>query len=147
MADNGDTTLRQTHVRQWSVSEDDARTLGDLFSELTDDFSSLVRKEMQLARVETMEKVNDATKSIVWIAAGGMIGYAGFIALVIAGIIGLAAFMPLWLSALSLGLVLVVVSAILIQSGRSSLNEMSFVPEKTVESIKEDAEFVKEKVT
>lgn len=147
MADNGEATLGEARVRQWAVSENDERTLGELLTDLTTDFSSLMRKEIQLARVETMEKVNQATRSIVWIVAGGMIAYAGFIALVIAGIVGLAAFMPLWLSALILGLVLVIVSAILIQSGRSSLKEMSVVPEKTVESIKEDAEFVKEKVT
>ncbi|RIK38051.1 MAG: phage holin family protein [Chloroflexi bacterium] len=147
MADNGEATLGEARVRQWAVSENDERTLGELLTDLTTDFSSLMRKEIQLARVETMEKVNQATQSIVWIVAGGMIAYAGFIALVIAGIVGLAAFMPLWLSALILGLVLVIVSAILIQSGRSSLKEMSVVPEKTVESIKEDAEFVKEKVT
>lgn len=147
MADNGEATLGQTRVRQWAVSENDVRTVGELFADLANDFSSLVRKELQLARVETMEKVNYATQSIIWIVAGGMIGYAGFIALVIASIVGLAMFMPLWLSALILGLVLVIISAILIQSGRSSLKAMSIVPEKTVESLQEDAEFVKEKVT
>jgi hypothetical protein len=147
MADNGEATIGQPRVRQWTVSEADQRSLGELLSELTSDFSLLLRKEIQLARVETMEKVNNATQSIVWMVAGGMIAYAGFIGLVIAGIVGLALFMPLWLSALIMGVVLVVVGLILIQSGRSSLQEMTVVPERTVESLKEDAEFVKEKVT
>jgi uncharacterized membrane protein len=147
MADNGEATIGQPRVRQWTVSEADQRSLGELFSELTSDFSLLLRKEIQLARVETMEKVSDATQSIIWMVAGGLIAYAGFIGLVIAGIVGLALFMPLWLSALIVGVVLVVVGLILIQSGRSSLQEMTVVPERTVESLKEDAEFVKEKVT
>jgi uncharacterized membrane protein len=147
MADNGEATIGQPRVRQWTVSEADQRSLGELFTELTSDFSLLLRKEIQLARVETMEKVSDATQSIIWMVAGGLIAYAGFIGLVIAGIVGLALFMPLWLSALIVGVVLVVVGLILIQSGRSSLQEMTVVPERTVESLKEDAEFVKEKVT
>jgi uncharacterized membrane protein len=147
MADNGEATIGQPRVRQWALSENDQRSLGDLFTDLTNDFSVLLRKEIQLARVETMEKVNHATQSVVWMVAGGLIAYAGFIGLVMAGIVGLALFMPLWLSALILGVVLVVVGAILIQSGRSALQEMTVVPERTVESLKEDAEFVKEKVT
>lgn len=147
MADNGETTIGQPRVRQWTVSENDQRSLGELFADLTNDFSLLLRKEIQLARVETMEKVNQATRSIVSMVAGGLVAYAGFIGLVIAGIVGLALFIPLWLSALIVGVVLVVVGVILIQSGRSSIQELSVVPERTVESLKEDAEFVKEKVT
>jgi hypothetical protein len=79
--------------------------------------------------------------------AGGLIAYTGVIALVIAAIVAFAGLVPLWLSALIVGLLLVVVGAIAIQSGRSTLRHLSVVPEKTLESIKEDAELVKEKMT
>lgn len=147
MADNGEATISQPRVREWAVSEADPRSLGELLSELTSDFSRLLRQEIQLARVETLEKVSDATRSISWMAAGGMVAFAGFMALVIAGIVGLALYMPLWLSALIVGVVLLIVGLIVIQSGRGSLQDMTVVPERTVESLKEDAEFIKEKVT
>jgi hypothetical protein len=101
----------------------------------------------ELARVETTEKISNATQSIVWMIAGGLIAYTGVIALVIAVIVALAGLVPLWLSAQIVGVLLVVVGAIAINSGRSALRHLSVVPEKTLESIKEDAELVKEKIT
>lgn len=147
MAGNGEATIREQPNRQWDFREGDERSLGDLLSELTTDLSTLLRKEIELARVETTEKISNATQSIVWMIAGGLIVYTGVIALVFTAIVALAGLVPLWLSALIVGLLLVVVGAIAIQSGRSTLRHLSVVPEKTLESIKEDAELVKEKMT
>jgi len=121
-------------------------TLGDLFTSLTGDLSTLVRQEIELARTETMEKVTSATRSIVMMVAGGMVAYTGLIAVVIAIIVALSGIMDLWLSALIVGIVVIVVGAILIASGRSKLASMSVVPQKTVESMKENTEWAKEQV-
>jgi uncharacterized membrane-anchored protein YhcB (DUF1043 family) len=61
-------------------------------------------------------------------------------------IVGLSRFMPLWLSALIVGVVVIVIGAIMIMSGRSSLQKMTVVPEQTVESMKENTEWAKEQV-
>jgi len=147
MLDNGDTVVRSSDRQQWTWSENEGRSLGDLVSGVTNDLATLMRQEIQLARAETMEKVSEATQSIVWIVAGGLVAYAGVIGLLIAAIVGLATFMPLWLSALIVGVVVIIVGAILIQSGRSRLQNMNVVPEKTIASIQEDAALVKEKVS
>jgi uncharacterized membrane protein len=128
------------------VSVNDEPSLGDLFSSLTEDMSTLIRQEVDLARTETMEKVSSATRSVVSMVAGGMIAYAGLIGVMIAVIVGLSSFMPLWLSALIVGVVVIVIGAIMIMSGRSSLQKMTVVPEQTVESMKENTEWAKEQV-
>ncbi len=137
-ARNGDTAAQSRPNAESS--------LGDLFTGLTYDLSTLVRKEIDLARTETMEKVSKATRSIVFMVAGGMLAYAGLIALIIAAAVALANVMPFWLATLIVGLLVLVVGAIFVQSGRSMLTSMSIVPEKTVKSIKEDTEWVKEQV-
>jgi uncharacterized membrane protein YqjE len=147
MEGNGETTRPELRTREWVMPEQDQRSLGELLSELTTDLSTLLRQEIELARVETMEKVSQALRSVISMVAGGLIAYTGVIGLVIAAIVGLAELMPLWLAALIVGALLVIVGVVLIQSGRSTLSQMSVVPEKTVESIREDAEMVKEKVT
>jgi len=121
-------------------------TLGDLFTSLTEDLSTLVRQEIALARTETMEKFTTATRSIVMMVAGGLIAYAGLIALIMALIFLLNRAMPLWVSALIVAIVVIVVGVILLMSGRSALARMSVVPEKTVESMKENTEWAKEQV-
>lgn len=128
------------------MRQENERSLGQLLTDITNDLSTLLRKEIQLARVETMEKASQATQSIVLMVAGGLVAYTGVIALVIGIIVALANWMPLWVSALIVGVLLAIVGFVLIQSGRNSLKQMSVMPEKTIESIKEDAEMVKEKV-
>jgi primosomal replication protein N len=66
--------------------------------------------------------------------------------LLIAAAIGMGSVIPLWLSTLIVGIIALVVGFILLQSGRSTISNLTIVPEKTVESIKEDAEWVKEQV-
>lgn len=121
-------------------------SLGELFTALTTDMTTLVRKEVELARTETVEKISKATRSVVFMIAGGMLAYAGLIGLIIAAIVALGNVMDLWLAALIVGLVVIIIGAILLQSGRSRLQQLSIVPEKTVESIKESTEWAKEQV-
>lgn len=128
-------------------SSDNEPSIGSLFTGLTEDMGRLLRQEIELARVETMQKVNSATRSIVLMAAGGFVAYAGLILLLIAVAIGLSNMMPLWLSTLIVGVVALVIGAVLIGSGRSSLSNLTVVPENTVESIKEDARWAKEQVS
>lgn len=145
-SDLSDRSLQGSPMQADVVSVNDEPTLGDLFSSLTEDMSTLIRKEVDLARTETLEKVSSATRSVVSMVAGGMIAYAGLIGVMIAVIVGLSRLMPLWLSALIVGIVVIVIGAIMIMSGRSSLQKMTVVPEQTVESMKENTEWAKEQV-
>jgi len=141
---NGDAFERS--VERDVAGQNSEPTLGDLFSSLTGDLSTLVRQEIDLARTETLEKVTSATRSIVTMVAGGLVAYAGLIALIMAAIFLLNGGMSLWVSALIVGIVVIVVGVILLMSGRGALARMSVVPEKTVESMKENTEWAKEQV-
>jgi hypothetical protein len=92
------------------------------------------------------EKLSAATRSVVLMVAGGLIAYAGLLGLLAALVIGLGGLMPYWLSALLVGLAVLIVGVVLVQSGRSSLAHLHVVPEKTVETLKENTEMVKEKL-
>ncbi len=121
-------------------------SLGEIFSSLTSDMSTLVRKEVELAKTETIEKVSSAVRSIIFMVAGGLLAYAGLIGLIIAIIVLLDNLIPLWMSALIVGLAVIVIGAILLQHGLTMLKQVSLVPEKTIESIKESTEWAKEQV-
>lgn len=130
-----------------SSSSDSDMSIGALFTGLTEDMAKLLRQEIELARVETTQKINRAMRSVIMLAAGGFVAYAGLILLLIAVAIGLSNWMPLWLSTLIVSVVALVMGAVLIGSGRSSLSNLTVVPENTVESIKEDARWAKEQVS
>jgi uncharacterized membrane protein YqjE len=121
-------------------------SLGRLFRDLADDLSTLTRKELELARTETMEKVSHASKAVISMAAGGFLAYAGLLVLLAAAVMVIATWVPYWLSAVIVGGVVLVIGVILLQSGRSALKKTNITPEKTVDTMKENAQWVKEKI-
>jgi len=122
------------------------RSLGDLFGELTRETSTLVRQEMQLAKTELTQKASSVGKDVGSLAVGGAIAYAGLLALIAAVIIGLGSIIPMWLSALLVGVVVAGIGFFMLQKGLSALKQQSLAPKLTIETVKEDAEWAKEQM-
>jgi len=122
----------------------DQRSLGELFSELANDTSTLVRQEIQLARTEMTQKASSAGKDAGMIGAGGALAYAGLLAIIAAIIIGLGQLIPMWLSALIVGLVILVIAYLLVRRGLDGLKNLNPLPEQTIETLNEDKEWAKE---
>ena len=121
-------------------------SLGDLFSDLAEQTGKLIRQEAALAKTELTEKATAAGKNIGMLAAGAFIGYAGLLAVTAAVIVGLAYVLPLWLSALIVGAVLAITAYFLINTALTALKKTPWTPEETIESIKEDAQWLKQQV-
>lgn len=126
------------------MQQQDNRSIGELFAELARETSTLVRQEVQLAKTELTQKATSAGKDAAMIGAGGAVAYAGLLALIAALIIGIGNFMPMWLSALIVGLLVVGIGYALIQSGLSALKRVDPTPRETIDSLKEDKEWAKE---
>jgi uncharacterized membrane protein YqjE len=125
----------------------DERSLGALVAELAQETSTLVRQEVQLAKAELTQSATEIGQAMGFMVVAGAIAYAGFLALLAAVILGLwyAGLMG-WVAALLVGLVVIAISVILIQRARAMLNAANLAPRKTVESLKEDTEWVKEQM-
>jgi hypothetical protein len=124
----------------------DGRSLGELFGELARETSALMRQEVELAKTELTQKATRVGKDASVIGAGGAIAYAGFLAVMAAMILALGQLMPLWLSALLVGLVIGAIGYFLIQKGRNDLKRADLTPRETIESLKEDTEWAKEQI-
>jgi hypothetical protein len=138
-------TPREPYVGAYGATgrvEEDPRSLGDLFSDLTQNASLLARQEVQLAKVEMQEKAKEAGGEIAIIGAGAALGNAALLALTAAAVLGLSLYMSPWLAALVVALVLGVIAGLLIWQGVSALKEMTMVPEQTVATLKEDKEWL-----
>ena len=121
------------------------RSLGELFSELSRETSTLVRQEVALARTELTAKASQVGKDVGFLAMGGAVAYAGLLA-IIAGIIILIGNLigHMWLSALIVGLIIAGIGYYLVQKGLSDLKNANLAPEQTIESLKENKEWVQE---
>jgi hypothetical protein len=120
------------------------RSLGELFSELAQETSTLVRQEVNLAKVEMSDKASRAGRHVGILAAGGAVAYAGFLAILAGVIVLLNDVMPLWLAALLVGLVVAVVGYLLVKRGLDALKREDFAPRETIETLKEDQEWAKD---
>lgn len=131
-------------AQQQIVKEE--RSIGDLFSELGNETTTLIRQEIALAQAELTQKVTGIGKNIGFLVVGGIIANAALLAVIASLIIGLGNFMPYWLSALIVGVVIGIAAAVLISMALKNLKDTELKPEQTVETLKEDAKWLKEQV-
>jgi hypothetical protein len=125
----------------------DDRSLGELFSELAQETSTLVRQEVALAKTEMTQKASRAGRHVGVLAAGGAVTYAGLLA-ILAGIIALLdAIMPLWVAALLVGIVVAVVGYLLVRRALDALKREDFAPKETIETLKEDQRWAKDQTS
>jgi len=127
--------------------QNDERSLGDLFSELAAETGTLVRQEVSLAQAELTAKASIVGKNVGFLAVGGAVAYAGLLAIVAGVILALSSFIPAWLAAILVGAVIGIASYVLISSALTELKKTSLKPEESVESIKEDAQWLKNQVS
>lgn len=123
--------------------------LGELFKRLSQDTATLVRQEIQLAKVEMTEKGKLAGPGAGMLGAAGVIGFLALFAFTLFLIFMLGeAFNNAWLAALIVTLVYGGVAAFLGMKGRDKLKAAApIVPEQTVETVKEDIEWAKHPTT
>jgi hypothetical protein len=122
----------------------DDRSLGELFAELARETSTLVRQEVTLAKTEMSQNASRAGRHVGVLAAGGAVAYAGLLAILAAVIVLLNNVMPLWLSALLVGIVVAVVGYLLVRRALDALKREDFAPRETMETLKEDQRWAKD---
>ncbi len=126
------------------MQERDDRSIGELIAELSRETTTLVRQEVQLAKAEMSQKASWVGKNVGFLVVGGVVAYTGLLAIVAAVIIVLGGLIPLWLSALVIGLVIAAVGLILVVKGVNTLRREEPVPRETVETLKEDREWLRD---
>jgi hypothetical protein len=130
-------------------SEDRAtdRSFSSLLSELSRDITTLFRKEIELARAETSEKVTQSFVAIGSIAGGAILALAALIVLLQALVIAITELgVPPALSSLIVGVVVAAIAYGLIHKGTNDLKAGSLAPHRTIDSLKRDAQVAKEQV-
>jgi putative superfamily III holin-X len=120
------------------------RPTAELMRELTDQTTTLVRKEIELAKVELTEKGKKAGVGAGMFGAAGLFGVGAFAAITTCLILALNTFLAGWLAALIVAVVYVAIAGVLALRGKKQVKQATPpVPERAVDSAKEDLEWVK----
>jgi nitrate/nitrite transporter NarK len=118
-------------------------SIGQLISDISDDLSRLFRQEVELAKAEVRQEATKAGKAAGMLGGAGFAGYMVALLLTFAVVFGLGNVMDLGWAALIVAIVWAVVGGVLYASGRRRLRTVSPVPRQTVETLKEDAQWLK----
>ena len=120
------------------------RPVGELLRELSQQTTTLVRQELELAKAELAQKGKQAGKGAGLLTAGGVVGLAAFGALTACFVAALATAMATWLAALIVAVVYAALAGALALIGKRRVQEASPpAPEQTIETVKEDVEWAK----
>ena len=122
------------------------RPLGDLFSDLASDMSNLVRQEVALAKLEITQKATYLGRTVGYLVVGGAVAYAGMLAVLAAIIMLLDRVMPAWGAALLVGVLVAGIAWLLIGKALTALQQAELTPRETVETLKEDATWMKQQI-
>ena len=122
----------------------DPRSLGEMFADLSRETRTLIQQEIQLARTELAQNVSRMTGSVTMIVAGGLIAYGGLLAIVAAVVLALIAVgLAPWAAALLGGFVIAGIGYALVRAGLAAFRPMDLAPRQTIETLKEDARWLK----
>jgi hypothetical protein len=124
----------------------DERTLGELFAELSRETSLLIRKEVELAKTEMTGKAKSAAKDGALIAAGGVVAFYASLVLIAFLVLVLGNVMPLWASALLVGVVLAIGAGTLAAVGVKKLKSVDPKPRETIRTMKENQLWLREQM-
>jgi len=118
-------------------------SIGELISEITDDMSHLMRQELELAKAELKEEATKARKGAAMYGGAGFAGYMTIVLLSFAAVFGIGSEIGLGWAALIIAGVWAVIGLVLFIRARTQMREVDPKPRRTMETLKEDAQWAK----
>ncbi len=118
-------------------------SVGELIGNISNDLSTLFRQEVELAKAELKQEASKAGKAAGMLGAAGYAGHLTVVLLSFALVFALGNVMDLGWAALIVGVIWGIVAAVLFANGRKKLKTVDPVPHRTVDTLKEDAQWLK----
>ena len=132
-----------SHAANGGGSDARERPVGELVKDLSQQTSTLVKQELDLAKAELSQQGKRAGMGAGFIGGGALFGLGAFGALTAMFIALLGLAMQTWLAALIVTVVYGAIAGVLALRGKNKIQEATPPAEQTVETLKEDARWAK----
>jgi uncharacterized membrane protein len=123
---------------------DTNRSLSGVFQDILRDVQEIVRSEVNLAKAEIRQEASKVASSTRWVIGGAVTGLFAVLFLLWAIVYAIALVWPLWAAALLVAAALSIAAAVLLLGGIRRFKQVHPTPERTLETIKENVEWVKQ---
>jgi uncharacterized membrane protein YqjE len=124
-------------------SENNDRSLGELFKSLTNDLSTLVRSEIALAKLEIKQSFTRLGMGGAFFLLAALLAVGALILLLVTLILVLAIWIPAWASTLIIAVLMLLMGALFVFLGKKKMENLDFMPEATIENVRSDIETLK----
>ncbi|MEX2598865.1 MAG: phage holin family protein [Dehalococcoidia bacterium] len=124
----------------------EAEGLGNEIADVASDLGTLLQQEVQLAKAEIREQAGKGVQSLVSIATAGIFAALMLVFLFVGVMLVIGEALELWVSAFITAGILLVLAAIGALIARQRIKQMNPVPERTIESVKEDLEWARSQI-
>jgi uncharacterized membrane protein YqjE len=125
------------------MAAENSRSIADVLQDILANVQGIIRSEVRLAKTEVTEEATKAGRAAGMMAAGIVAALFTAWLLLLTVLFALATVMPMWGAALLLFVIMAVITAVLVTAGKKRFRTVHAKPEKTVETIKENVEWVK----
>ncbi|MCI0441511.1 MAG: phage holin family protein [Chloroflexi bacterium] len=109
-------------------------SIGELLSKLANHSAGLIRDELMLAKQELREKLSALQSGLIIMVMGAVMGVVALMALCAAAVLGLAAYVGAWQSALLIGALLALSAGVTAWVGLRRLQRRSLKPAQTIQT-------------
>jgi uncharacterized membrane protein YqjE len=125
------------------MAGENSRSIADVLQDILTKVQAIIRSEVRLAKTEVTEEVTKAGRAAGVMAAGVVTGLFTVWLLLLTSLFALATVIPMWGAALLLFVMMAVGTAVLLAVGKKRFKTVQVTPEKTIETMKENVEWVK----
>jgi uncharacterized membrane protein YqjE len=122
------------------------RTMSEVLQDIAANIQEIFRSEFRLAKVEIQQQAAAGARSAVPLVIGLLLGLYAFGFLLLAAVHALSIVVDPWLACLIVGIAVLLISLLLVSMGRNRLKQVKVVPEKTVETVKENVQWAKQQI-
>jgi uncharacterized membrane protein YqjE len=120
------------------------RSISEILQDVLRNLQSIVRSEIRLAKTEVREEFTKVKPAILLLALAAVCGLFGVLFLLLTTMYAVALALPLWASALVVAVMLIIIAAITLNAGQRRIERVHPLPDKTIASMKENAEWARQ---
>jgi hypothetical protein len=122
------------------------RSVPEVLQDIVGNIEEIIRSEFRLAKAEVKQEASQAAPPLKMIVVGAAIGFYALGFLLFTLMMGLATIVATWLAALIVGAVLGLLALALITTASKRLKHVNTVPERTIETMKENVQWAKNQI-
>lgn len=125
------------------MAGENSRSIADVLQDIIANVQAIIRSEVRLAKTEVTEEVTKAGRAGGLLAGGIVAALFALWLLLLTILFALATVIPMWGAALILFAVMFIAAVVLLNAGKKRFKTVHATPEKTIETVKENVEWVK----